>query len=215
MHPADCPTWEYDNHPERTTVLQNEINSILIELRKQQINTLDSVVDTRNTHHRLFNRLTPPECPYYAGHYRGENFRCLKYNQVVIRSDPRVGFKPHLVLGHLDELGKIIREAVAALDEGMKVPNAKIQLKDKIVYIVAATCRIFELFLRIHPYVNGNGHAARFCVWALLGRYGLWPTKWPIDPRPNHPYMDLIVEYRNGNPVALETSIMQNLASNK
>ena len=214
MHPADCPAWEYDNHPDRKTVLQKEIKSILIELRKQQINALDSVVDTRNVHHRLFNQLTPPDCPYYASHYRGENFRCLKFNQVGIRSDTRVGFKPHLVHGYMDELGGIVKEAAAALDEGMKAPDAKIPSKDKILYIVAATCRIFELFLRIHPYVNGNGHIARFCIWALLGRYGLWPTKWPIDPRPNPPYTDFIVEYRNGNPVPLETFIMRNLASN-
>lgn len=214
MHPADCPNWEYDNHPNRNTALQSQIKLILIGLRKQQIDIPESVVDTRNIHRCLFNQLTPPEYPYYAGHYRGEDFWCLKHNQVGIPNDPRVGFKPNLVLGYMDELGKIIKESIAALDEGMKVPNAKIQLKDKIIYIVAASCMIFERFLRIHPYVNGNGHIARFCIWAILGRYDLWPVKWPIDPRPNPPYTDLIVEYRNGNKLPLESFIFKNLVLN-
>lgn len=214
MHPKDCPPWEYDTLPNKTTILQTALKAILLELRSGQLDTLESVTNTRDIHHRLFNQLTPPECPYYAGHYRGEAFRCLKYHQVGILADRRVGFKPHLVLGYMDELAKIIREAVVNLDEGMQLPNARIPLKDKIVYIVAATCRIFELFLRIHPYVNGNGHTARFCLWALLGRYGLWPQNWPIDPQPNPPYIELIVKYRNGDRVPLETFIMQNLVSN-
>jgi Fic family protein len=115
----------------------------------------------------------------------------------------------------MDELANIVQEAVAALDEGMELPNAQIPLRDKILYVVASACRIFEWFLRIHPYVNGNGHAARFCLWALLGRYGLWPVSWPIDPRPDDPpYTDLIVKYRNGNQVPLETFIMESLVAN-
>jgi hypothetical protein len=104
MHPKDCPEWEYSKHPNSSPVLQKKIKAILIELRKGQIDSLNSVVDTRNIHQRLFHQLTPSEFPYYAGHYRGEDFRCLKYNQVVIPSDPRVGFPPNVVPGYMDEM---------------------------------------------------------------------------------------------------------------
>ncbi len=213
MHPVDCPNWEYNDHPHKTPILQKEIKSVLFELRNGNLDSLTSVSDARPVHLRLFHRLAPEDCPYYAGNYRGENYRCLKYFQVGIPSDRRVGFPPHLVKGYMDELANIVRDTVAALDEGMKLPNNQIPLEEKILYIVAAVCRIFEFFLRIHPYVNGNGHIGRFCMWALLGgRYGLWPVSWPIDPRPaDPPYTNLIVDYRNGNPVPLETFIMQTL----
>lgn len=215
MHPADCPNWEYNDHPNKTSILQEKNKSVLIELRNGDLDSLTSASDTRPVHFRLFRQLAPDECAYFAGHYRGENYRCLKYMQVSIRSDPRVGFPPHQVRGCMAELATIVQEAVAALDEGMELPNAQIPLRDKILYVVASACRIFELFLRIHPYVNGNGHTARFCMWALLGRYGLWPVSWPIDPRPDDPpYTDLIVKYRNGNQVPLETFIMESLVAN-
>jgi len=44
----------------------------------------------------------------------------------------------------------------------------------------------------------------RFLVWAILGRYGYWPNRWPIGPCPSHPeYAPLIVRYRNGDRNAL------------
>jgi hypothetical protein len=215
MHPADCPKWEYDTHPNKNSILQQVLKATLIQLRNGDLDTQTLAADTRSIHFRFFCNLVPSDCSYYAGHYRGEDFRCLKYNQVGIQSDTRVGFPPHQIQGCMNELTDIVKEAVAALDEGMQIPNAQLSLKDKIVYIVAATCRIFELFLRIHPYVNGNGHMARFCIWSLLGRYELWPVSWPIDPRPNDPpYTDLIVSYRNGNRLPLEKFIIQSLISN-
>jgi fido (protein-threonine AMPylation protein) len=212
MHPTDCPDWEYDNYPNRSQILQKEIKSILIELRGRILDSLQFALDTRPLHLRMFYQLAPIDYKYYAGHYRGENFRCLKYNQVGIRSDSRVGFPPHQVQGFINELGKIVQETVTALDEGMEKPSAQIPSGDKILYIVIAVCRIFEFFLRIHPYVNGNGHTARFCMWALLGRYGLAPVDWPIEPRPDDPpYTNLIVEYRNGNQEPLERYILKTL----
>ena len=214
MHPQNCPSWEYSDHPNRSTVLKEEIKSILLDLRNSHINTLSAAADTRQVHYRIFRRLTPPQCPYYAGHYRGEDFRCLKYHQVTVRDDPRVGAPPHLVSIHMQDVERIVRQSVASLDQGMALPNAQVPLKQKIIIAVAAVCRIFEFLLRIHPYVNGNGHAARFCIWAILGRHNLWPKKWPIDPRPDDPpYTRLIIEYRNGNPVPLEKFIFQSLLS--
>jgi hypothetical protein len=214
MHPPDCPSWEYSHQPDSPTVLKEEIKAILLGLRNQSINTLTAAADTRQVHLRIFHRLTPPECPYYAGHYRGEDFRCLKYNEVTVGGDPRVGTVPHLVSIYMQDVQKIVTQSVASLDQGMARPNAQVPLTQKIVFAVAAVSRIFEFFLRIHPYVNGNGHAARFCIWAILGRYNLWPRKWPIHPRPDDPpYTELIVQYRNGNPVPLEKQIFQSLLS--
>lgn len=212
MHPTDCPSWEYSHHPEKTPILHEELKSILLDLRSSKIDSLSSVADSRAIHQRLFWQLTPTDCDYYAGHYRGEDFRCLKYIQVFIQSDPRVGFTPDNVLSSIDSLAKSVDKTVDQLDKIMASPDDKMALRDKIVKIVTVACRFFEIFLRIHPYVNGNGHIARFCLCSLLGRYGFWPTTWSIDPRPQIPnYTQLIVEYRNGNTAPLENYIMGTL----
>jgi len=214
MHPRDCPSWEYSDFINSTSILTEEVRNILLNLRKKEIDPIENSVNTKQIHNQMFRKLTPTGYPYYAGHYRGENYRCLKYHRVTIRSDRRVGYPPHQVIGYMTELDKIIRTSIKALDQGMNIPNVQMALKEKISYLVAVACRIFEYFLRIHPYVNGNGHTARFCIWAILGRYDIWPQKWSIDPRPpDPPYTDLIVEYRNGNPQPLEEYIMQTLIS--
>src|SRR5437879_5952982 len=75
--------------------------------------------------------------------------------------------------------------------------------------LVAFVCAVFSDFLKIHPYANGNGHAARFIAWALLGRYRLWPTTWPIHPRmPDPGYTQMLRDYRTGNKSALEQCLL-------
>jgi len=110
------------------------------------------------------------------------------------------------------ELVRIVHATISDLDEALTVINVQVTPGEKLIRLIAVACRIFELLLRIHPYVNGNGHAARFCLWAILGRYNYWPTQWPIEPRPNDPhYIPLIVAYRNGNREPLERYILSNL----
>jgi Fic family protein len=83
--------------------------------------------------------------------------------------------------------------------------------KEKLHYVVALASRAFVEFLTVHPYANGNGHAARLIVWSILGRYGYWPDRWTVEPRPDPPYLELIVLYRNGNALPLESHILQML----
>lgn len=212
-HPRDCPEWEYDAHPDRKVVLKQETQRLIIALRRREIDSRACAADTRQVHRSLFVRLTPHGCEYFAGHYRGEDFRCLRFYVVGIRRDPRVGYAPHLVRGYMAEVEEIVKTAVAGLDAGFELPTAHFADEEKLLYCVAVACRVFEYFLRIHPYVNGNGHAARFIVWALLGRYGYWPVRWPIEPRPpDPPYTNLLEEHRNGNPEPLEKLILAYLS---
>jgi hypothetical protein len=214
MHPADCPEgWDYDKHPDKHAILPPAIISVLTELRTGQLDSLSSLRDTKPIHHRFFNQLTPPELGYFAGNYRGSEFKCLKYYGVKITGDDRVGFDPSVVSKFMAELADIIIKAVSEIDGVMSLPDNQLCLRDKVLYLVAAVCCIFEIFLRIHPYANGNGHIGRFCVWAFLGRYNFWPRTWPIEPRPaDPPYTELIKKYRDGDKAILESFIMGLLA---
>lgn len=213
MHPADCPEFEYEHHPRRREVLSREGARIIAKLRRRATDTCAAAEDTRPTHRRLFRRLTPRGFKCYAGHYRGEDYRCLRHYPVGIRGDPRVGL-PAIVVGpHMRDLRYLIRSALAGLDASHSLPDSHLPIAEKLAYTVAVACRVFVTLLTIHPYANGNGHAGRFCIWALLGRYDYWPERWPLDPRPpDPPYTDLIRTYRDGNPEPLESFVLQCIA---
>jgi hypothetical protein len=106
-----------------------------------------------------------------------------------------------------------ISAAVAALDAGHALPNAVVSAETKLLHTVQVGCRFFALLGHVHPYANGNGHAARFCLWAILARYGYFPVRWPIDPRPpDPPYSQLVLSYVAGNPAPLEQHVLRCLA---
>ena len=131
----------------------------------------------------------------FAGHYRGEAYRCLQHYYVSVLSDPRVGVVPASVLYWMEQLRQIMEPGIHALDTDFTLPAKRATALSGRFF-----CRAFELFLRIHPYANGNGHIGRFLIWCILGRYGHWPRRWSVDPRPpDPPYSDFIFRYRNGD----------------
>ena len=204
-----CPEWEYANHPRRNTLV-SKVARVLVRLRRGQIETLEHCEDTRPIHEEFFLELTPPGFEYYAGHYRGEDFLCLRAYQVTVGSDPRVGFAASVVPEEMSHVARRMRSGMGGLDAAHRYPHAQIPADIKLLHTVMFACQILELFLRVHPYANGNGHVGRFLVWAILGRYGYWPRQWSVEPRPpDPPYTQLIVEYRNGNPEPLEEFVLQ------
>jgi fido (protein-threonine AMPylation protein) len=179
-----------------------------MDLRSGTLDTRAAASDTRGVHARLFTGLTPPDQLYYAGHYRGEAFRCLRRYQNIIGS--RLGWKPSEVPWMMEIFKRSVTAAVGALDAGNAQPNSIASPEIKLLHTVQVACRFFELLCRIHPYANGNGHAARFCVWAILVRFGYYPVRWPIDPRPpDPPYTQLLQDYRAGKRDGLEQHVLK------
>jgi fido (protein-threonine AMPylation protein) len=205
VQPLDCPEWGYDKHPNRQIVVPARVAEILVDLRSARIDTSIVASDTRGIHSRVFQELTPPECEYYAGHYRGERFRCLRYCRVKIQSDSRVGVAP-------DEVDLSMLLMNSTIDKGLKALDTNISLspKERLRLVIALASHAFVTFLTIHPYVDGNGHAARFIVVSIMGRYGYWLRSWSIEPRTSDPqYLQVIIQYRNGNLKPLELYLAQ------
>jgi hypothetical protein len=206
-HPLDCPAWEYQDHPRKQQILAERVAAVLRDLALGVVDSRQVAMDTRPVHLYCFLELTPPGHEYYAGHYRGEPYRCLRHCSVGIAGDPRVGYPPQSVRYWMQELERITASGLHALDS-----DVLLSPKQRLWSLVVFICRVFEFFLRIHPYVNGNGHTARFILWSGLGRYGHWPRRWTVEPRPGPPYLDVIRMYRDGNHEALESYVLSMLS---
>lgn len=210
MHPPDCPPFEYKDHPQRHAAITAGQKIALQRLSGPS--SLDLLADTRPLHSEIFRDLCPPDHDYFAGHYRGEDFYCLKFCRVGIKEDPRVGYAPEHVLSTMGAFARLIRSEIEATDSLFALPDSLLPAGAKLTKAVASACRIFVDFLTIHPYVNGNGHIARLLLTAMLRRYGLRLLGFPIEPRPGPPYLDLIRHYRNGQTEPFERFILGRLA---
>lgn len=209
MHPLDCPAWEYAEHPKREVILKERIEDIIVQLYQQNLEFVENAADSRPIHSYLFSLLVPREHIYYAGHYRGEDFPCLKNYYAGIEGDSSVGFPPFIVEERMEKIAHWVRQGMVALDATHQLPDTQVSPEDKLLNTIAFACVIFAEVIRVHPYANGNGHAARFILWAILGKYGYWLKRFPIGPRPNHPlYVWAIGEYLNGNRQPLEDYIL-------
>jgi hypothetical protein len=210
MHPPDCPDWEYRTDEVNEKALATRSTDILCELRTRAATVSAQILaDTRPFHARLFCGLTPPGVEYYAGSYRGSEHRCLVFARVGIDEDPRVGAPPQQVAQMMNNLTAAMLRGIRILDKAAEVPHARFSREHKLYAVVVFTCRAFVDFLTIHPYVNGNGHIARLIAWSILGRYGWWPERWPVEPRTGEPqYSSAIGAYRDGNYKRLEQFVL-------
>jgi hypothetical protein len=209
MHPQDCPTFEYSNHPDAVDVLREKQTQLLRQIESGLVDATAASTNTRPYHRHLFHELCPPHCFYYAGHYRGDSHRCLKFYEVSVGSDSLVGYPPSSVSGALAELAVSLRADIAGFDAAFRIPRVQLSPSQRVLYIVAFACRVFVQFLTIHPYANGNGHIARFILTIILYRYGIGLKEWAIDPRPSPPYSELISKHRRGDHEPLEMVILR------
>ena len=204
--PIGCPAWEYKAIPGHDNLLVQRNTTALAKLATADPREVrEFLKDTRPFHGQLFRDLTPEGYPYYAGNYRGQHFHCLKHYTVRIASDPRVGHSPDQVWQSMVTFASRAESVWNELAVLISVPRVWMTPAEKLVRSIEIAVALFVYFLEIHPYANGNGHAARIVLIALLSCYGVrLSARWPIHPRPNDPpYSDFIQKYRSGQRVPL------------
>ena len=209
---AKCPeNWEYKHLPGWQEILLGNLKPILVDMT-----TRLGFDDTRAAHAEMFSRLTPRHFPWYAGHYRGEPYKCIEHLYVSIGAngivtDEMVGTPPQDVVDSMIFLGDLFREALVALDKkNSQVSSLEMSERLFLYQLAEAAADMMQRFLTVHPYANGNGHIARMLVLALLSRYGHRPTEWTVEPRPSSQnYSDnLIKMHRRGMTTPLVKAIL-------
>lgn len=202
-----CPGWKYEDRPDRSAVLSSEVQSLLLELRSGNLPIPEAIADTRPIHKRLFSKLAPPDLPHFAGNYRGADLLCLRDYEVTVGSTQ--GYQAKNVSKAMSHLATIIQDSISDLDTIFGAQLADLQ---QLYALVSVSADLFTYFNIIHPYANGNGHIARFIVWAILGRYQYWVRDWPIEPRPaDPPYSGLVRQSIAGDIQPLQKFILSRL----
>jgi len=211
--PTPCPAnWEYEDRPNYNTRLTARKTALLKQLRRL-LNSQKAAVaaDTRIVHGLMFKGLTPEDFDYFAGHYRGEQFRCLMNYEVGIQGDKRVGHPAATIPMEMNAFTLSVGQVVHQLDYHYSVPNAIFSPAHKLLRAIELAAAVFVYFLEIHPYANGNGHMARWILMALLGRHDIYlNASFDLHPRPTEPlYSNAIVQYRNNNKAPLHILLME------
>jgi fido (protein-threonine AMPylation protein) len=202
------PSWNYSEYPGREIIVGGRTKELLLKMREGAVNLAAYACDSREAHEFLFELMTPFNYGYYAGHYRGENFTgLLNYN--VTFGGGRIGLLAQSVPGRMAELSIEIADALDDLDKIHAAQPYVYSDEDKLLETVTFACRILHEITLIHPYADGNGHASRIIAWAILGKYGYWPNKFSIEPRPKEPgYLIGLSYYDLGDPTYLENYIL-------
>ena len=210
-HPPDCPKWEYKDHKKCDSVLSKKTTSLLKKLNNKSLTAQELISDSRPVHLDMFKKLAPPKYEYYAGHYRGEAYRCLEFAPVFVGGDPLVGCVPHETERLLAAYEANSIAVISMLDSRFSVVSS-LSKSQKLQYLIAASSEIFVSYLTIHPYANGNGHVARLILCSLLGRFNYWLDRWSIHPRPPFKsYNHAIGNFRRGSKQALMVMILNDL----
>ena len=207
---SPCPDWHYSDQHGFREALRREHRELIQGLNEGLYDAETHGCDSRSVHSKMFLSLTPTGHEYFAGNYRGADIRCLRDSRVGVGADPLVGWEPERVWEGMLALADGVRRGVAALD---RFPGGdEMQSSTRLVTVVQLAARVFQEFLTVHPYKDGNGHIGRFLVWLILMRYGYRPARWTIEPRPRDArYSTALSSHRRGSPAVLEELILKSI----
>lgn len=171
------PDWEEDS-----PTLRRNLEAVLaaIETRTYSARPLPSFEDARLWHIHAMNGLIADK-PEYIGRFRGE----AGLEGLWVAVEHNLGTPPEGVSANLLEFEDQLRQKVVEWDAVVPIggkPDAR-QLNGVIELCAWAHAE----WVRIHPFVNGNGRTARLWANSLAMRYGL-PPFIRLRPRPNHGY---------------------------
>ncbi|VXC71120.1 Fic family protein [Massilia sp. 9I] len=199
-----CSEWEYEDHPEAERVTERCRRLVLMLKGRPRI---FNGYSTLRAHRYMFHGVTPENCGYFAGNYRGSNFPCLKEYRVIAGNDSRVGTPPKDVKFEMSlfeaHLGFAVKTFAQDLQKAGKFD------RKLLLSLAELLAKYLVYYFTIHPYANGNGHTGRLIVLVILKRFQLDPQSWPLDDRPN--YSAAIVAHRDGNPTPLRDFILDRI----
>ena len=175
-----CPIWEEGPDTPRARAQYKQVLARIID---GDCKKLPSTKMVREWHRESFDGVAPH--PDYLGNFRNLDKvpRCLQ--DLYVHVGGVSGSPPDTVLDDVDKFISEFRDRIKATDETWKA------LKDvKTIFSVDQIVKLAAWahgeWVRIHPFINGNGRTSRLWVNYVFSRYGFSPIA--VRPRPPSPY---------------------------
>ncbi len=182
------PDWVDDDPADAARIVTNVAVAIADAAARARTRATITARDLREWHSIIYDGCVVPSTAY-IGHFRGEPEPDV--------ADYEVGFGPTMPDGYPDRVGVWAADVAAALAEffasleaalttldGVVAPGTRPVEVDVLHEIVGVVAAAHGEWVRIHPFVNGNGRTARLLAARVALRYGL-PIFVTLKPRPH------------------------------
>jgi Fic/DOC family len=177
--------WSGDGTPADHLQVERNLHGLMRDLQRDAPGrSLPTIGMAREWHRRIFDGIAVP-VPYYVGGVRDSDPSEPELDGYRVSVPGPVGaieaVAPSSVWAELGKFEGLARSEALRLDASIPYnPDVRLAPPDDVVVFSAS---LLGEWLRIHPFVNGNGRTARIWGnWAAL-RYGL-PAFIRLRPRP-------------------------------
>ena len=169
------------NWDEDSPRLRRNLTQVLRDIRDSALRReVPTLAAARKWQRDTMAGLDAPK-PESVGRFRGEP----GIEHVRVRVGGSEGAPPADVDKQLEEFEGRLQRTVAALDK--RYPVGQELDADGVAAVIDLCAWAHSGWVRIHPFVNGNGRTARLWANALFMRYGLPPVV-RLRPRPDGGY---------------------------
>ena len=162
----------------------------------------------RTWHATLFQGLVPVD--YYAGNFRVVDaaMPCLAVDvEVADPAKPGTGIPGttcHAVASSMVAWERKHEAVIGALVAALP----RLSVRQQAVYLATALAAAVGEFIRIHPFLNGNGRTSRL-LWGMVLRRFNMAIQVQVGFRPRHPYGEVMHRCMKGDDSLLATLILQ------
>jgi fido (protein-threonine AMPylation protein) len=162
-----CPKWADETTPEQEKEIIKGMDEVRAFISARAKNYLINHGDIKTWHHTFFRKVVPVH--YYAGHYRTNDIAkpCLAVD-VGVGPNPAIShLQVHLAMQGLSDSFQAACSQVSTFLETNPTARARNGM------LVTFLAQLVTEFIRIHPFVNGNGRISRFLAIYFCERYDL------------------------------------------
>lgn len=182
------PNWS-DDHPGDAQRLAANVAEVVAGVRLLAVErTALTEADLRRWHEGIYDGCVVPS-DEYVGRFRGDPHPHVADYEVGVGAlgadgfPDRVGVWAAAVAAEVTRFVTAVGEAFAALD-ALVPTGQRPKAVDVLHEVVAVAAVVHGEWVRIHPFVNGNGRTARLLAAHVSLRYGL-PVFVTPRPRPH------------------------------
>ncbi|HYB61250.1 MAG TPA: Fic family protein [Methylomirabilota bacterium] len=201
-----CPAWVTED-ADQIRLIVSGLLEVQVRIAKQADKRILSHGDIREWHRTVFARVVPKS--YYAGNYRGDDplRPCLR-EDVAIAGLPGAPFDR--VLDEMRAFSHDMHDRIVQTDGYVaEMPTPA----DRARSVVMLAAYLAGKFIRIHPFLNGNGRMSRMIVNYVCRRYGYRPLYPVPHNRPGADYEPASAACMRGDFSPMYRYLLEVLAS--